>query len=155
MINENLQTLHISNLLSSLLQLLSFLKLLSVLDLILLFIVPHQKINIMNKRNSLKAKDNIKNPTMDNYVDNIGLYEWWCQFISGLNKLYYWWICALYLYGKFLFKSLIFISNETSILPQVVDQVKIPHTSIQYCFIIMLFVVFSLSPLKALVCNLD
>jgi len=75
MINENLQTLHISNLLSSLLQLLSFLKLLSVLDLILLFIVPHQKINIMNKRNSLKAKDNIKNPTMDNYVDNIGLYE--------------------------------------------------------------------------------
>jgi hypothetical protein len=75
MINENLQTLHISNLLSSLLQLLSFLKLLSVLDLILLFIVPHQKINIMNKRNSLKAKDNIKNPTMDNYVDNIGLHE--------------------------------------------------------------------------------
>ena len=69
MINENLQTLHISNPLSSLLQLLS------VLDLILLFIVPHQKINIMNKRNSLKAKDNIKNPTMDNYVDNIGLHE--------------------------------------------------------------------------------
>jgi hypothetical protein len=29
----------------------------------------------MNKRNSLKAKDNIKNPTMDNYVDNIGLHE--------------------------------------------------------------------------------
>jgi hypothetical protein len=75
MINENLQTLHIFNPLSSLLQLLSFLKLLSVLDLILLFIVPHQKINIMNKRNSLKAKDNIKNPTMDNYVDNIGLHE--------------------------------------------------------------------------------
>jgi len=75
MINENLQTLHISNPLSSLLQLLSFLKLLSVLDLILLFIVPHKKINIMNKRNSLKAKDNIKNPTMDNYVDNIGLHE--------------------------------------------------------------------------------
>jgi len=75
MINENLQTLHIYNPLSSLLQLLSFLKLLSVLDLILLFIVPHQKINIMNKRNSLKAKDNIKNPTMDNYVDNIGLHE--------------------------------------------------------------------------------
>jgi len=92
---------------------------------------------------------------MDNYVDNIGLHEWWCQFISGLNKLYYCWICALYLYGKFLFKSLIFIVNETLILPQVVDQVKIPPTSIQYCFIIMLFVVFSLSPLKALVCNLD
>ena len=75
MINENLQTLHIYNPLSSLLQLLSFLKLLSVLDLILLFIIPHQKINIMNKRNSLKVKDNIKNPTMDNYVDNIGLHE--------------------------------------------------------------------------------
>jgi len=42
MINENLQTLHISNPLSSFLQLLSFIKLLSVLDLILLFIVPHQ-----------------------------------------------------------------------------------------------------------------
>ena len=42
MINENLQTLHISNPLSSLLQLLSFLKLLSVLVLIYLFIVPHQ-----------------------------------------------------------------------------------------------------------------
>jgi hypothetical protein len=40
MINKNLQTLHISNLLSSFFQLLSFLKLLSVLALILLFIVP-------------------------------------------------------------------------------------------------------------------
>jgi hypothetical protein len=40
MINENLQTLHIFNPLSSLLQLLSFLKLFSVLALILLFIVP-------------------------------------------------------------------------------------------------------------------
>lgn len=79
---------------------------------------------------------------INNYVDNIGLHEWWCQFIYGLNKLYYCWICALYLYGKFLFKSLIFIANETSILPQVVNQVKIPPTSIQYCFIIMLFVVF-------------
>jgi hypothetical protein len=52
---------------------------------------------------------------------------------------------------------LIFIANETSILPQVVDQVKIPPTSIQYCFIIMLFVVFSLNPLKAcvIVCYLN
>jgi hypothetical protein len=55
----------------------------------------------------------------------------------------------------YMANSHIFIANETSILPQVVDQVKIPPTSIQYCFIIMLFVVFSLSPLKALVCNLN
>jgi hypothetical protein len=39
----------------------------------------------------------------------------------------------IYLYGKFLFKSLICIANETSILPQVDDQVEIPPTSIQYC----------------------
>jgi len=38
---KNLQALHISNPFSSLLQFLFFLKLLSVLALILLFIVPH------------------------------------------------------------------------------------------------------------------
>jgi hypothetical protein len=42
-----LQTLHISNPLSSLLQLLSFLKLLSILALILLFIVPHHVVVLL------------------------------------------------------------------------------------------------------------